>query len=186
MMETDVAVSESAPIQTPATGSSGGRMFFAVVATRDGTKGYTDPAVPEALSADNLSALGSLRIFDGIHMGDFGAEAPSSGGMQRPVVSDAKFRLGNDSAVAATSFVWPLHGNNPQFTFTKVLQISPQGGVSLPQSSGVQLTAWLEIALQAMEGNQAPSAPTDQNIGNHAVIQINGLSGATQIYRPDL
>lgn len=185
-MEVDADVPELTTPQAPATGSVGGRVILTAVVSKDGTVGCPDANAPTALTASNLSALFEPVIFTGLHLADFGDSPPASGKMMRPEVSQARFRLGNSQAVAATTYHWPVASPSPQYSFSKVLQINPQGGICLPQAGGAVLTPWMEIALQETRGNIVPSVPGDQNIGNHAVIQINGLSGMTRIYRPGL
>jgi len=42
----------------------------------------------------------------------------------------------------------------------------------------------MEIDFQPSHGTAVPAAPTNQDVGNHAVIQIGPPSGANRVYRP--
>jgi hypothetical protein len=81
--------------------------------------------------------------------------------------------------------------NNPQYTFVKVVEFDPQGSArvisgSNPASFPDAIPQYIEIGLQPAHGAVAAGPPADQatHAGQIAAIQINGISGAVQMYRP--
>ncbi|HEX4083333.1 MAG TPA: hypothetical protein VHY22_00375, partial [Chthoniobacteraceae bacterium] len=62
----------------------------------------------------------------------------------------------------------------------------PQGSVRVIASASDfnSIPPEIEIGLQPIHGNVAPPVPTNQNFGQLAAIQIDGITGVTHIYRP--
>lgn len=148
-----------------------GRLLVAVVASKDGTRGY-DPASPGSSwsGSGNLAPLGRLLRFDGIHLADV-LPAPVSG----MATVGAASQLGQ--VTVATTFDWPLGGAQKICTFSRVIQFDPQGSATIP--SGSSLSRWLEVALRPARGNQPDTASP-----NFAALQLEGVTGAVKLFRP--
>jgi hypothetical protein len=80
------------------------------------------------------------------------------------------------SSAGAATFVYPLQGNTPQYTFQQVVQFNPQGDASVIYGSPVQI----------MQLGLIPAAGSTPILNSHNVsaIQILGISGSANIYRP--
>jgi prepilin-type N-terminal cleavage/methylation domain-containing protein len=179
---------------TPAT-SGTGRVVVAMAASRDGTRNYSvtplniaTPPWPTNTGA-TLVAIGKLQRFENLHLADFGAP-PATGNMARPTYASNgsfSYSLGAASCVSVTQYEWPLGTalTKGQYTFTKVLNFDPQGIVRIQtKTNHDDIAQRIEIGLQPTHGSVAPALPANQNVGDHAVIQIDGMTGTTHIYRP--
>jgi prepilin-type N-terminal cleavage/methylation domain-containing protein len=181
--EFDASKDSSASPQVAGTG----RVALAVVAAKDGTRGYNvsnsslpSPAWSSYSNGTNLFAVARLLRFENLHLLDFGG-VPSSGNMLR----QTSVAVSGSSSV--TPFDWPLGKaiNSGQYSFKNVLYFDPQGVARIQTASSMdRIVPCLEIGLQPAHGTAVPAAPTNQNVGNHSAIQIDGLTGATRIYRP--
>jgi prepilin-type N-terminal cleavage/methylation domain-containing protein len=179
-----------------------GRVVTCAVATRDGTRGY-DVNNPTQWTSNyptivgNLSTIDKLHVYDNTHLADFSTQ-PASGqpvpnpspgtNMYRPAVSTDYF-LGHidTSNPILTPLAWPLGKtlNQGQYNFSQVVQFDPQGVARLQfLASGNSVVPMMEIDLQPTHGNIAPKAPTNQNVGNQAAIQIDCVTGGVRFYRP--
>jgi len=178
-----------------------GRVAVAVITSCDGTRGYdatnsnlANPAWSNYNNGKNFVALCKLQYFENVHLADFGSSPPVNGNMARPAIPDPQsgfpnFRLGNSSTSAncVTPFDWPLGAalNSGQYSFKTVINFDPQGVARIQGASNTDtVPQYMEIDLQPTHGNSVPAVPTNQNTGNQAAIQINGMTGATHIYRP--
>ena len=177
--ETDASRLASANPQTPGTG----RIAVAVVASKDGTRGYdaTSTGLGTPPWPDNkgttLVAISPLKHFENVHLAP---SLPNQGGLSRPTISPGNYSLGNTNSI--TSFDWPL-GNATgagQYSFTKVINFDPQGVPRIQTSVNADtVVTYMEIDLIPTHGNNVPT--TSSNV---AAIQVNGMTGATRIYRP--
>ena len=190
--EVDDSYGSSVAPQKASTASTGGRVAVGVVASRDGTGGYGtnplgwSPGIPNQNDA-GLFAIGKLQYFDNLHM----AATPlgTTGGMAgRPQASGTLqvLQVGGigGTFTSLTPFYWPLAAssqNTAQYYFTRVLEFDPQGVVWFQSNSNINtLVPYFEIGLSPTHGNTVPSStPADV-----AAIQIDGMTGATRIYRP--
>ena len=201
--EVDVGKPISASPQTAAAGSVGGRVAVAVVASRDGTRGYdassgslSRPSCWSS-SVSSLIAISKLQHFDNVHvalpniLNGYGVSKDSSNrvgsaGMRRPGIISNNYVLSCEasaSSASVTPFEWPL-GSSPgsvQYQFNTVVNFDPQGvaRIQLPSNQD-GIVAFMEIGLIPTHGNCIPST-TPPNV---AAIQIDGMTGATRIYRP--
>lgn len=170
-----------------------GRVVVAVSASKNGLRGYDPTSPPKRLdSTTPLVPVDKLQKFDGLHLVSLNgfshqgmvASIPSSSGMARPVIISNCYDLGNAACVAYTSFSWPLQGTS-HYTFSKVIRFDPQGAAHIQYSgNGDFIPLYIEVGLQGTHGNAIPAAPSDQTKGNQAAIQIDGMTGATRLYRP--
>jgi len=107
---------------------------------------------------------------------------------------------------AGNCFLWPLGTSLtgspvPQYTFTQVIEFDPQGSARIlagsTQGSAAAGTVsqtsipyFIEIGLEVANGATANPAPTVEQAsgttspGQIAAIQVDGMTGATHIYRP--
>ncbi|HEX4083849.1 MAG TPA: prepilin-type N-terminal cleavage/methylation domain-containing protein [Chthoniobacteraceae bacterium] len=180
-----------------------GRLAIAVVASRNGTRPYDVTALSNwtsiygtGLSTTNgggLTPVVKLATFRGIHMVDLqdaGSVPPATGNMARPSVPVA-YNLSNsqmDSQSGATEFGWPLGvplTTPPQYTFLRVVEFDPLGSARiLNVANSDAIPHFIELGLEPCHGTSVPATPSNQNVGQIAAIQIDGMSSAVRIYRP--
>jgi len=157
--------------------SGTGRVAVAVVASKDGTRGYSlaSPGPPA-----NLVPIFKLQHFENTHLADFWAATPSpGGGMARPNPSPGGDVVGYIGAQSVTTFNWPVRAASPQYQFQQVLYFDPQGSARIQSSgNGSLIPSYIEVGLQPARGT---AISTSSNI---VAIQIDGETGATHMYRP--
>src|SRR5437660_117279 len=192
--EVDASVSPSSPQVT-----GNGRVAVAVVASKDGTRQVpytsTDPAGDWTASYANgshLVALGKLERYENLHfLVDFGSWTPTNhptSNMARYQPTGPPYILGNAGSSSVTPFTWPLGsplGTGYQYRFDRVINFDPTGVARIATSTNEdEIARVMEIDFQPTHGTLVPPSPVNQDVGNHAVIQIAPTSGATRIYRP--
>ncbi|MDR3404154.1 MAG: prepilin-type N-terminal cleavage/methylation domain-containing protein [Chthoniobacter sp.] len=189
--EVNADVAEETVPQSPATSTAGGRIALAVVAVRDGTRGYDllstlqDPVWSNYNSGSGLIPLNKLETYENVHLASSLGVPPTSGSMARPSTSST-YSLGNTACKSITPFSWPLGTafGAGQYYFEKVIQFDPQGVARIQYSTNQDIiVGWMEIALQQTHGSMIPPAPAEST-GAVAAIQIDGMTGAVRIYRP--
>ena len=191
--EFDVSVSNETTPQKSGTG----RIGLAVVATKDGTQGFSNSSLLNSTGwstiyptfASNLSVIGKPLVFDNLHLPADLGKMPTSGGMVRPVLSDPIYSLGNtdDTSKSATPFDYPLNSNNlgsGKYSFKKVIQFDPQGVARLQTTANpTSIVPYMEIDLQQSHGTAVTATPPP-GTGNVVALQIDGMTGTVHIYRP--
>ena len=206
--EVDASVSDSATPQTTATATAGGRVAVALVASRDGTRGYDTNNPGDGSSGSwvtnysnyngattngaNLVAISKLQRFENLHfLVDFpawsAASHPTSGMGRASPLGAGTYSLGNVACKSVTPFTWPLGSpltSGYQYKFEKVINFDPQGIPRIQYNNGDPITQRMEIDFQPTHGNSVPAVPTTQDSGNIAALQIDGLTGETRMYRP--
>jgi len=203
--ETDASASSSAVPQLTTSPSPYGRVAIAVVATKDGTNGYSSGlggwvSNYSSTTVSNLTPINKLLHLENVHLADLGSTPPAIGGMARPAIANSTtptYNIGNSNCLSSTPFAWPLSAPLPassasaaspptQYAFFKVIQFDSQGVARIQGSSGasILIAPYMEIALLATHGNVVPPTPANQNAGDLVAIQIDALTGATHIYRP--
>jgi Tfp pilus assembly protein FimT len=152
-----------------------GRLGVTIVASNDGTAGYTVTA-PAALSSSNLTVVSPLRHFENLHL------LSSSGISGLPNASSgATYNIQNTNSL--TTFQWPLTGTT-EYSFGStpgtVIQFSPQGEAQIMPTGTTNdsILQWIEIDLEPTHGTRVPSTAT-----NTAAILISGSTGAVMVYR---
>jgi type II secretory pathway pseudopilin PulG len=185
-----------------------GRIAVAIVASKSGTRPYQSLINGGTLSTWETSAYGSgsafepvinLMSFPNLHLVDLqnsGSAPPESGNMARPAVT-MYYNLSSAMGTSSTEFAWPLgtkllnSSPEPQYVFTKVIEFDPGGTARVistanPPSYPDAIPQYLEIGLQPTRGGMAAGPPSSQAFGSGeiAAIQINGITGAVNIYRP--
>ena len=176
-----------------------GRVTVAVVASKDGTRQcqYTTSNQGNDWTANysngaHLVAVGKLQRYENLHFLNlnFPSWPPSSypgSNMARyqPVTS---YTLGI-APNSVTPFAWPLGAalNSGQYQFNKVINFDPTGVARIAYATNAdEIVSVMEIDLLTTHGT-APSPtpmPFDQDVGNHAAIQIAPMSGEIRVYRP--
>jgi hypothetical protein len=81
---------------------------------------------------------------------------------------------------SSVTFQWPLSGP-AQYTFSKVVEFDPEGVARFQSKSTFDATvpSYIELPLLPTHGATVPTLPTDE-----AAIQIDGMTGVVQTYRP--
>jgi len=196
--EVDSSVNPSVSPQLTAGPTPYGRVAVAVVAAKDGTRQVpytsTDPAGDWSANYANgshLVALGKLERYENLHfLVDFGSwtltDHPNSN-MARYQPTGTTYTLGNPGSTSVTPFAWPLGSalGSGQYQFNKVINFDPTGVARIATATNAdEIARIMEIDFQPTHGTLVPPPPTNQDVGNHAVIQIAPTSGATRIYRP--
>jgi hypothetical protein len=102
--------------------------------------------------------------------------------MQRPGISSSEYVVacGTGAASSVTQFAWPAGQNlgTGQYQFKTVINFDPQGICRIQYASNNDAVAkYLEVGLQLVQGQSVQT-------NNVAAIQIDGMTGATKLYRP--
>lgn len=192
----EVSASQSSSVSAQASGT--GTVAVAVVASKDGTRPYQSMInggnfgtwSTSYNSGAPFSAVTKLFTFHNIHLVDLQSGAPpvpSSGNMARTAVSPYYDIPNTAECVSATPFAWPLGvalSSSAQYTFNQVIEFDPQGAARIISNTNLDAVPYcIEIGLQPAHGLSA-TAPLNETSGQMAAIQIDGMSGATRIYRP--
>jgi prepilin-type N-terminal cleavage/methylation domain-containing protein len=185
----EVDVSQDASV-TPQT-SGTGRVAIAIVASKNGQRGYDitnlslpSPAWTSYNNGANLVAVTKLQRLDNVHLattlnGTLNPP-PTSGNMARPYIASNNYIIGN-APVSVTPFDWPLGSalNAGQYSFQKVINFDPEGIARIQYSTNTDgIAPYTEIGLQQTHGTVVSSS------SNVAAIQIGGVGGNVAIYRP--
>jgi type II secretory pathway pseudopilin PulG len=163
---------------TPGTG----RVIVSVVASRDGTRVYSDTiSDPPPLSPASLVQISKLQRMENTHL-----ERITDVALLRTDVPVDQYHVGHEDFAKRvqfngskipnnTTFSYPLTGT-PQYTFTKIIQFNPQGDASKIADSP---TRTIEIGLRPTHGSAV-----DYNGRNLVVIQLAGITGQSKLIRP--
>ncbi len=162
---------------TPTTNDGIGRVAMATLASLNGTR-QTNLSV-------NVSAVGTARSFDNIHLTNSASLANGSAMRQRPGGDQSS--ISNTSVVnildtnTTVTFVWPP-GRGGKYNFRKVIEFDPRGVARLQTNATPtsEIRPFIEISLLPARGNQLPVAL----FRNQAAIQIDGVTGRVTLYRP--
>lgn len=193
IVEVDASADPSVTQSATNSIQTGGRIAMAAVASKDGTRGY-DVSTPAtwatnyaAATVQNLVPISKLQRFENLHLAGLYSSVGTTGNMARPN-PNIYYMIGHNNCTSVTPFDWPLGSaiGAGQYSFTKVINFDPQGVARIQYAANTDnIVQVMEIGLQQTHGNVAtpsPSPPT--SYGNVAAIQIEGMSGATHIYRP--
>jgi len=165
--------------------SGAGRVAIAIVASKDGTRGYDitntnlpNPAWTNYNNGANLVAVGKLQYLENIHLA---GALSMAGNMARPNISSNNYLIGIAPA-SVTPFDWPLGSalNGGQYSFQKVINFDPQGVARIQYSTNTDtISAYTEVGLQQTHGTAV-----DVNNPNVVAIQVSGVGASVKIYRP--
>src|SRR5438874_2342914 len=179
-----------------------GRVAVAVVASKDGTSLYkyatSDQGNDWAASYANgthLVAVGKLQTYENLHFVpvDFGSWSPTAhpnSKMARYQPTGPPYILGHALSSSMTPFTWPLGSSldsGYQYRFDRVINFDPTGIARIATSTnGDAIAHVIEIDFQPSHGTVFQQLPDgfNQDVGNHAVIQLGTTSGAVRVYRP--
>ncbi len=186
------------------TGAAGvGKVVVGVAATTDGTNGLQSGG---GINQNDLTAINKLRLFPNLHLqtlykvnvnppsqlanrAGYSATGPT-------YLARSQILTDPNNATNDSTFNWPLTGTS-QYTFNTVIEFYPDGSVlTVPTnatSTNPSTTPMLvEIDLQQTHGNATPSALTKGAVTKAhgylagqevAAIEIDGITGTTQLYR---
>ncbi|HEX5492135.1 MAG TPA: prepilin-type N-terminal cleavage/methylation domain-containing protein [Candidatus Udaeobacter sp.] len=179
--EVDVSQDPSASPQN----AGPGRVAFAIVASKDGTRGYdvTNTSLPPSAWANynnggNLLAVGKLQYLNNIHLA---GALNNADNMTRPNVSSNNYIIGL-APDSVTPFDWPLGSaiDAGQYSFKKVINFDPQGIARIQYSTNTDtISPYMEVGLQQTHG-----VTVDANSPNVVAIQVGGVGSNVTIYRP--
>jgi prepilin-type N-terminal cleavage/methylation domain-containing protein len=181
----EVDVSQDASVSPQVDGI--GRVAVAIVASKDGTRGYditipslSNPAWTNYNNGANLVAVCKLQYLDNVHLA--GTPLTMTGNMARPNVS-SNYIIGIAPA-SVTPFNWPLgtplSPNSGQYSFKNVISFDPQGVARIQYSTNTDtISPYTEVGLQQTHGTTV-----DANSPNVAAIQLGGVGGSVTVYRP--
>jgi prepilin-type N-terminal cleavage/methylation domain-containing protein len=189
--------------------SGTGRVVMALFASASGVRPYSMTGLAAWVSGgygagSAFTPVGSLLQCPNLDLVDLqnGSSAPPAPpyGMARPPVAGANaiFDIPNSACKPYAQFGWPqgssLSGTPaPQYYFgysaltpkSYVIEFDPQGCARIINTTTfAAIPQYIEIGLQPAHGASAAAPPAVQTSGQIAAIQINGISGAVQIYRP--
>ena len=185
----EVDASKDVSVSPQTTGT--GRVAIAIVASRDGTRGYDatssslpNPAWTTYNNGGNLVAISKLQQFENVHLATtlngFGNQPPITGNMARPYIQSNNYVIGN-APTSVTPFDWPLGSaiNAGQYSFQKVINFDPQGVARIQYSTNTDgIGAYIEVGLQQTNGTTVSSSL------NVAALQIDCMTGSVRKYRP--
>lgn len=155
-----------------------GRLVLSIVASKNGTLPY-DPNKLSPIPSEKLIQLGKLLKIEGFHLTTFDNDAKESANFaSRPSVSEDAVRIGDTTppTPSETPFCYPLGDGPMRYAFTKAVQFSPRGEARVNNSSFKPV---VEIGLTPARGNTAIKGTS-----NKAAVQITGIAGNVNIYRP--
>jgi hypothetical protein len=198
--EVDSSVDPSVSPQIT-VGSAYGRVAIAVVASKDGTRQFDYRTSNQGSdwtanysNGSHLFAVGKLQKYENLHfLVDFPSWTPTAhpnSNMARYQPTGAPYSLGNAASSSVTPFTWPLGSplnSGYQYRFDRVIYFDPTGVARIATSSNAnEIASVMEIDLITTHGT-APSPtpnPFNQDVGNHAVVQIAPMSSEIRVYRP--
>jgi prepilin-type N-terminal cleavage/methylation domain-containing protein len=195
LAEVDDSVSSSVSPQV----AGYGRVAVAIVASKDGTRHFEyktnnqgNDWTANYNNGANLTAVGKLRVYENLHFRNFPSwtkAAHPNSNMARSQNSNSTYNLSAENSTnSVTPFTWPVGSSlnsSYQYSFDKVINFDPHGVARIATATNAdEVTDLVEIAFQQTHGTVTPTPPTNQDAGNHFVIQIDAPSGAVRLYRP--
>jgi prepilin-type N-terminal cleavage/methylation domain-containing protein len=195
--EVDSSVDPSVSPQVTTGPAPYGRVAVAAVASKDGTRqfnyatsGQGSDWTANYSNGANLISIGKLQRYENLHfLGvNFGSWLPSAhpnSNMARYQPTSNTYNLGTSGSV--TPFSWPLGSSlgGGQYNFTTVVNFDPTGIARIATATNAdEIASVMELDLVTTHGTTPSPAPSNQDIGNHAAIQIAPMSGEVRVYRP--
>ena len=202
LAEADSSVDPSVRPQITNGDTPYGRVAVAVVASKDGTPQYQYATSDQGndwtanyANGAHLVAIGKLQTYENLHFVpvDFGSWSPTAhpnSKMARYQPTGPPYTLGHALSSSVTPFTWPLGSSldsGYQYRFDRVINFDPTGIARIATSTnGDAIAHVIEIDFQPTHGTAFQPLPADfnQDVGNHAVIQLGTTSGAVRLYRP--
>jgi len=157
--EVDSSIDPSVSPQVTTGPAPYGRVAIAIVASKDGTRGYditSNPlSIPSAWTnynnGANLVAVGKLQYLNNVHLA---GALTTTGSMARPNVSSNNYIIGL-APNSVTPFDWPLGSvlGTGQYSFKKVINFDPQGAARIQYSTNTDtISPYTEVGLQQTHG----------------------------------
>ena len=179
-----------------------GTVAVAAVASKDGTSQYQYATSDQGndwtanyANGAHLVAIGKLQTYENLHFVpvDFGSWSPTAhpnSKMARYQPTGPPYIFGHPLSSSVTPFTWPLGSaldSGYQYRFDRVIIFDPTGIARIATSTnGDAIAHVIEIDFQPTHGTVFQPLPDgfNQDVGNHAVIQLGTTSGAVRVYRP--
>jgi len=160
-----------------------GRVAIALIASVDGTQPWssTTTNITPTTMFTNTTLIGKLRYFDNLHITN--TQSLTSGTTMTGRPSSLVLDLSTNTS--QVSFNSANAANGANYPFTKVIEFDPRGVARVQTNSSPDTSinsTYIEIPLVPCHGNQAPTNTS----GNQAAIQVDGITGAVRVYRPQL
>ena len=158
------------------TQSSGvGRLAVTVMASNDGTRGYSVASPAGALNS--LTVVTPVRQYENLHL----LTSPGTGISNLPNTSTSGATCEAANTASLTTFTWPPGSATSSYpTFGSngtVIQFDPRGEAQIVASANTDsVFQWIEIDLISTHG-------TTVSTTNPATILIDGSSGSVTTYR---
>ncbi len=173
------------------SGTAGvGRVAVAVVSGTGGTRPYGNTPGPLSDTGSTpVIPIARLQIFNNLHIAN--ATDLTNGNMAtRPPSSTMGFVdlgsvMNTGTGKSMVTFQWPLSGS-AQYTFDQVvIEFSPEGTARFQSQPTVTSTvpSYLEVPLLPTHGTTLPTGEALLR-ANEAALQIDGMTGEVQTYRP--
>ena len=200
--EVDSSVDPSVSPQITTGDTPYGRVAMAVVAAKDGTSQYQYATTDQGndwnanyANGAHLIAVGKLQTYENLHSVplDFASWTPTAhpnSKMARYQPTGPPYILSNALSKSVTPFTWPLGSpldSGYQYRFDRVINFDPTGIARIATSTnGDAIAHVVEIDFQPSHGTVFQPLPPNfnQDVGNHAVIQLGATDGAVRVYRP--
>jgi prepilin-type N-terminal cleavage/methylation domain-containing protein len=199
LAEVDASVSSSVSPQVTTGATPYGRVAVAIVASKDGTRqcqyatsNQGSDWISSYANGSNLIAIAKLQTFENLHFlvnfPSWTAAAHPNSNMARNQPTGTQYTLGLSTSTSVTPFTWPLSSplnSGYQYKFNKVINFDPRGIARIATSTNAdEIARVMEIDFQQTHGTLVPPVPANQDVGNHAAIQIAPTTGAIRVYRP--
>jgi prepilin-type N-terminal cleavage/methylation domain-containing protein len=169
--------------ENPASpGTAGtGQVVISIVASASGTNLVTASNAPQLPSA-SLLQISKLMKIPNVHL-----DVVPTAAVTRPAIATASpadtYQLGSadfpNPSTNSWKFLYPVtasSSSSAQYTFTQVIQFSPQGDAT---RIGDTPTTLMEVGLQPTHGGTITASGE-----NFAVLQVTGIGGQVISYRP--
>ena len=150
-----------------------GQVVLSLVSSSSGTNPEIVGSPIAQLPSSALTQVAKVMKIPNTHL----ATVPSVA-VTRPSITaatPAKYQIGSGSFANTTTFSYPLTGT-AQYTFSQIIQFSPQGDAT---RIGDYPTQVMEVGLQPAHGNTTGATGT-----NFAVIQVTGIGGPSHHLSP--
>lgn len=162
---------EESTTGTPGTPGSG-RVVMSMVASKDGTKIYSDTAVaPQTLTSSQLVQIGRIRKYEQTKLAAF-----TTGDINNASYTNAATTYQVGDATFSNGSTFSTSQGATAYSFSKIIQFSPQGDATKIVDSPTPL---MEIGLRPTHGDTPDLASK-----NLVAIQVAGIGGQVRVYRP--
>ncbi len=167
-----------------------GRVAVAMVCATGGTRPYGNtPCQLSDTGPTPVMPISRPQVFDNLHIAN-AADLTTGNMAARPASSTTGFvDLGNvmntGAGKSTVTFQWPLSGS-AKYTFDHVvIEFSPQGTARFQTQSAFtsMVPSYIELPLLPTHGTTLVTGAALAT-ANEAALQIDGMTGVVQTYRP--